>query len=71
LRREKQAQRLLAQVWKRADTAKVVESLVVPEAGLGLFRLKKGSTIGGKALNTDYVAFALLVTVPVDKVECS
>jgi hypothetical protein len=54
-----------------ADTAKVVENLVVPEAGLGLFRLRKGSTIDGKALNTDYVAFALLVTVPVYKVECS
>ena len=53
-----------------ADTAKVVESLVAPEGGLGLFRLKKGSTVDGKTLNTDYVAFFLLVTVPVYKMEC-
>ena len=53
-----------------ADTAKVVESLVALEGGLGLFRLKKGSTIDGKTLNTDYVAFFLLAAVPVYKVEC-
>ena len=53
-----------------ADTVKVVESLVAPEGGLGLFRLKQGSTLGGKTLNTDYVAFLLLVAVPVYKVEC-
>ena len=53
-----------------ADTAKVVESLVAPEGGIGLFRLKKGSTVDGKTLNTDYVAFLLLVAVPVYKVKC-
>lgn len=53
-----------------ADTAKVVESLVAPEGGLGLFRLKQGSTVGGKTLNTDYVAFLVLVAVPVYKVGC-
>lgn len=53
-----------------ADTAKVAESLVAPEGGLGLFRLKKGSTVDGKTLNTDYVAFLLLVTVPVYRVGC-
>ena len=53
-----------------ADTAKVVESLVAPEGGLGLFRLKEKPTINGKIVNTDYVAFHLLVTVPVYKVGC-
>lgn len=54
-----------------ADTAGVVESLVALKAGLGLFRLKKGSVVfQGETLNTDYVAFLLLVTVPVYKVGC-
>ena len=53
-----------------ADTAKVVESLVAPEGGLGLFRLKEKPTVDGKNVNTDYVAFILLVAVPVYKVQC-
>ena len=53
-----------------ADTAKVVESLVAPEGGLGLFRLKEKPTFNGKTVNTDYVAFLLLVAVPVYKVSC-
>lgn len=53
-----------------ADTTIVAESLVAAGGDLGLFRLKEGSTVGGKTLNTDYVAFLVLVTVPVYKVAC-
>ena len=55
----------------RADTASVVESLIAPEAASGLFRFKKGATLQGKPISTEYVAFMLLVGGPVYKVACS
>jgi hypothetical protein len=53
-----------------ADTATVVESLIVPEGASGLFRLKKGATIEGKPVTTEYFAFIVLGGGPVYKVAC-
>lgn len=54
----------------RADTANVAESLIAPEGALGLFRMKKGATLQGKPMNTEYVAFVVLGAGPVYKVDC-
>jgi hypothetical protein len=54
----------------RADTGSVAESLIAPEGASGLFRLKKGATLQGKSLNTEYVAFVVLAGAPVYKVAC-
>lgn len=54
----------------RADTASVAESLIAPEGATGLFRLKKGATIGGDSVNTEYFVFIVLGGGPVYKVDC-
>lgn len=53
-----------------ADTTKVIENLVLPEGGFGLFRVRPGVMFLGDTVKSDYVAFLLLGGSAVRKVPC-